>query len=142
MGKINMPKVLVAGLIAGLVLNVLDFLAYGVIFAKTFPMQPGVTGLLGIPMAVWYAIVDFLYGIVLLYLYAAIRPRFGAGPRTAVTAGVLMWVMIGLLHALGESPTAIAMGAPRAIYTVGTLIALVTLPLGALAGAKFYSEPA
>ncbi|MGH7538696.1 MAG: hypothetical protein ACREMF_08685, partial [Gemmatimonadales bacterium] len=72
--------------------------------------------------------------------YAAIRPRFGAGPGTAVIAALLMWVMIGLLHALSESPMATTMGAPRQIYTIGTLIALVALPLGALAGAKFYTE--
>jgi hypothetical protein len=140
MGKINMPKVLVGGLIAGLVLNVLDYLAYGVIFAASFPMQPGMKGLLGLPILVWYILMDFLYGLVLVYLYAAIRPRFGAGPRTALIAGLLMWVMIGLLHALSESPMATALGAPRAIYTLGTLIALVVVPIGAVAGAKFYTE--
>jgi len=142
MGKINMQKVLVGGFVAGVVLNVIDYLAFGIIFAKQFPMQPGMTGLLGIPILLWYVIMDFVFGIVLVYLYAAIRPRFGAGPRTAVTAGLLMWVMIGLLHALSESPMATAMGAPRQIYTLGTIIALVGLPLAAVIGAKFYTEAA
>ena len=140
MGKINMQKVLVGGLIAGVVLNVIDYLAYGVIFAAQFPMQPGMKGLLGIPILPWYIILNFVYGNVLVYLYAAIRPRFGAGSRTAVTAGLLMWVMIGLLHALSEAPMATTMGAPHAIYTLGTLIALVELPLAAVVGAKFYIE--
>jgi len=142
MGKINMQKVLVGGLVAGLVLNVIDYLAYGVVFAQTFPMQPGTKGLFGIPIIPWFIILDFVYGIVLVYLYAAIRPRFGAGPGTAVIAALLMWVMIGLLHALSESPMATMMGAPRQIYTIGTLISLVALPLAALVGAKFYTEAA
>jgi hypothetical protein len=128
--------------VAGLVLNVIDYLAYGVIFAQTFPMQPGMKGLFGIPILPWYIILDFVYGIVLVYLYAAIRPRFGAGPGTAVIAALLMWVMIGLLHALSEAPMATMMGAPRQIYTIGTLISLVALPLAALVGAKFYTESA
>jgi hypothetical protein len=40
-----------------------------------------------------FVILDFIYGIVLVYLYAAIRPRFGAGPSTAVQAGILMWLI-------------------------------------------------
>jgi len=141
MAKINMQKVLAGGLVAGVVLNVLDYLAYGVIFAASFPTQPGMKGLLGLPLIPWFVIVDFLYGFVLVYLYAAIRPRFGAGPQTALIAGLLMWVMVGLLHALGESPMATTMGAPSAIYTLGTIIPLVVLPLAAVAGAKFYVEP-
>jgi len=138
MGKINLQKVLVGGLVAGVVLNVIDYMAYGVIFAATFPLQPGAKGLLGLPIIPWFIVVDFLVGIMLVYLYAAIRPRFGAGPKTAFFAGLLMWLMVGLLHALGEAPVAI--GAPPQFYTIGTLISLVALPLGAVAGAKFYSE--
>ena len=33
----------------------------------------------------------FLLGIVTVWLYAAIRPRFGAGAKTAVIAGLFVW---------------------------------------------------
>ena len=35
----------------------------------------------------WFIFLDFIYGIGLLWVYAAIRPRFGAGPKTGVIAG-------------------------------------------------------
>ena len=35
-------------------------------------------------------------GIAAVWLYAAIRPRYGAGPRTAVIAGLAVWVMADL----------------------------------------------
>lgn len=35
-----------------------------------------------------FAIITLLFGVVLIWIYAAIRPRFGAGPRTAVVAGL------------------------------------------------------
>ena len=139
MGKINLQKALIGGLVAGVVLYVIDYLAYGVVFAKDFPLPAGVAGLFGIPILVWFFIVDALYGIALVYLYAAVRPRFGAGQKTAVIAGLLMWVIAGLLHALGEAPMGMA---PHQVYTIGTLISFVQLPLAALAGAKFYTEAA
>ena len=139
MGKINLQKAVLGGLVAGVVLYVIDYLAYGVVFAKQFPLPAGLTGLFAIPILVWFFIVDVLYGMALVYLYAAVRPRFGAGPRTAVIAGLLMWVIAGLLHALGEAPMGMA---PQKVYTIGTLISLVQLPLAALAGAKFYIESA
>ena len=32
-------------------------------------------------------------GIGLIWLYAAIRPRYGPGPRTAAIAGFVMWLI-------------------------------------------------
>ncbi|HSD31423.1 MAG TPA: hypothetical protein VLB49_05900 [Gemmatimonadales bacterium] len=136
MGKINTQKVLIGGLVAGAVMNVIDILAYGVVFRSTFP-EPTASGPFGLPLTLWFVIMDFVYGIVLVYLYAAIRPRFGAGPRTAVIAALLVWTLISLLHGLTEAPMAFA---PQKVYTIGALIGLVALPLGALAGAKVYTE--
>ena len=33
----------------------------------------------------------FLVGIFAVWLYAAIRPRYGAGPKTALCAGAAVW---------------------------------------------------
>lgn len=139
MGKINMKGVVLGGLLAGVVLNVVDYVLYGVVLAKDFEaaMQALGKGPISGSMIVWFVILDFLYGIGLIYLYAAIRPRFGPGPRTAVYAGLLLWVFIGLLHALGES----AMGLfPGRLYVIGTAVALVLLPVAAVIGAKYYTE--
>jgi hypothetical protein len=84
-----------------------------------------------------FVLLDFIYGIVLVYLYAAIRPRFGAGPGTAVHAGLIMWVIAGLLHAIGEAPFGLL---PQRLYTIGTLAALIAFPIATVAGARFYRE--
>ena len=106
MGKINLQKVIVGGLMAGLVLNLFDFLVYGVLLKND--MNAAMVAL-GKPamttnMILWFVFLDFLFGIWLVWLYAAIRPRFGAGPRTAVMAGVAMWVLFGLLNTLAQAP--------------------------------------
>ena len=42
------------------------------------------------------AIVAFVLGIIAVWLYAAITPRFGRGTKTAVIAGVVVWVLAHL----------------------------------------------
>jgi hypothetical protein len=140
MGRINLKGVIVGGLVAGLVLNVIDYLVYGVWLAPDMAAamqaagRPPIDNL--IPL---FVLLDFLYGIALVQLYAAIRPRFGAGPGTAVKAGIYVWVLTGLLHAIGEAPMGLL---PQRLYIIGTLVALVSFPLAAVAGAKFYRETA
>ena len=41
------------------------------------------------------ALEVFVGGPMALWLYAAIRPRFGAGPRTAVIAATFIWFVLG-----------------------------------------------
>ena len=139
MGRINLKGVIVGGLVAGLVLNVVDYVMWGVVFAADFAAS---LQALGRPPAdslipLWI-VLDFLYGILLVYLYAAIRPRFGAGPGTAVHAGVIVWVIAALFHAIGEGPLGFF---PMRLYVIGTIVALVAIPVATLAGAKFYREP-
>jgi hypothetical protein len=50
-----------------------------------------------------------------------------------------MWVIAVLLRELGEAPFGIV---PLSLYLVGTVVGLVLMPVAALAGARFYSEPA
>jgi len=140
MGKINLKGVIIGGLVAGLILNVVDYIFWGVLFAKDFQAaleaigRPPADSL--IPL---FVVLDFVYGITLVYLYAAIRPRFGPGPRTAVYAGLIMWVIAGLLHAIGEGPLGFF---PMRLYLLGTVVGLVLIPVAAVAGARFYTEPA
>src|SRR5438128_4107268 len=84
----------------------------------------------------WVAL-DFVSGIGLLWVYAAIRPRFGAGVKTAVIAGLAVWFFVGLLHAIGESPMGLM---PERLMVIGTCVALVALPVATVVGAYVYKE--
>ena len=140
MGKINWGRVILGGLLAGVVLNVFDFLTYGVWLkpdlaaAMTAMGRPAGAMDQAVPI---FVLVDFLYGIGLLWLYAAIRPRYGAGPKTAVIAGLALWVFIGLLHAIAEAPMAMM---PQRVMMIGTIVALIQLPVAGAVGASIYKE--
>ena len=83
--------------------------------------------------------LDFLFGIFLVWLYAAIRPRFGAGPKTAAIAGVAYWVLFGLLNTLSQMPLGLF---PQNLAITMTAVTLVEAILATLVGAKLYSESA
>jgi hypothetical protein len=139
MGKINWRGVVVGGLVAGLVLNVVDYVLWGVLLADdmTAAMQalgkPAVDG----SAIAWFVVMDFVYGLALVWAYAAMRPRFGAGARTAMYAGLFVWVLIGLLNAVGESQMGLM---PARMMVIGTVVALVLLPVASVVGARFYTE--
>src|SRR5881392_4228406 len=82
----------------------------------------------------WVAL-DFVSGIGLLWVYAAIRPRFGAGVKTAVIAGLAVWFFVGLVHAIGESPMGFM---PERLMVIGTCVALVSIPVATVVGAYVY----
>jgi hypothetical protein len=84
-----------------------------------------------------FVVVDFVYGIGLVWLYAAIRPRYGAGVKTAVIAGVAVWVFISLLRSISEAPMGLF---PQRVYTLGTCVTLIEYAIAGAAGAYFYKE--
>ena len=140
MGRINLKGVILGGIVAGIVLNVYDFLMYGVVLRAEFEAAMQAIGKTMDPNALYlYVVLDLLWGAWLVWLYAMIRPRYGPGPRTAVIAGLFVWVGLGVLHAVGESPMGIF---TTGMWVKAVLAALVALPLAAIAGAKFYTEPA
>src|SRR5947207_1841326 len=95
---INTSKVVVGGLAAGLVNNVLGFLVQGKLLGKrmTDEMVAAAPSLQGKGMdtgtIVGRIVTGFVIGILITWLYAAMRPRFGAGPKTAVMAGLVVWL--------------------------------------------------
>jgi len=39
-------------------------------------------------------VLNLVLGTVLVWLYAAIRPRYGPGPKTAAIVGFAMWLIM------------------------------------------------
>lgn len=139
---INLKKVLAGGVMAGVVLIILNSLAQFVLMNR-FQQEmnswiPGATEHMATGTGVVAAglILKFVLGTLLIWLYAAIRPRFGAGPRTALYAAVFVW-MLGAIF-FSDIPM---MG----MISVVTYLMLEVLQLAAFfiavwVGARAYSE--
>ena len=141
MGKINMQKVHIGGLVAGLVLNVIDFVMFGVVLKTQMAAAMQAIGKPAMTNAQipWFVFLDFVGGIGMVWLYAAMRPRFGAGPGTAVKAGLAAWLFGSLLPTLFMWPMALM---PQSLTIIMTVVPLVEWPLALGVGAKFYTEGA
>jgi hypothetical protein len=100
MGKINMQKVIVGGLIAGVVLNAVDFVLYGVVLKEQ--MAAAMTALGKQPMTnaqmPWFVVLDFVAGIFLVWMYAAVRPGAGDGGQGRSGGVVRRWAAQYAVH--------------------------------------------
>lgn len=141
MAGINGGKVVVGGLVAGIVYNAFDFVTNT--FVTAADMEANMTRLgldpalmqSGSAIATWVSI-DFLMGLLVVWVYASMRPRFGPGPKTAVFAGLVPYlavsfVLFGLTQ--GGMLTQGLFWKMSALQVVGTT-------LGAVAGAAVYKE--
>jgi hypothetical protein len=144
MAAINTGKVVAGGLVAGVVLNVVDFVANYFIIGERFKanwdaINPALWPKMTAPSTmVTFVITDFLVGIILVWTYAAMRPRFGPGPRTALVASLLLWFFGTILY---SGMMASGLFTMAAFVTYGC-IALVNFLIAGWVGARLYSEPA
>ena len=77
-------------------------------------------------------------GILLVWVYAAIRPRYGAGVRTAVCAGLVVWAFAVLPNMMN----AVTGLYSRRLMLYSTLAGIVEIVVGAIVGAALYKEDA
>ena len=140
MQSINRTRVVLGGLLAGLVINVGEFIFNAWLFAAEMEAalaRLNVPPVGGSAIAIFTVLV-FALGIATVWLYAAIRPRFGAGVSTALCAGATVWFLAYLYPTIGF----MVMGLfPMRLLSIGLVWGLVELLIGAVAGAWLYHEP-
>lgn len=94
MGNINWSKVLIGGVVAGILFLVFDYLG---MLVMGFDMEAWAAAHSLVQPPMWVFIFwDIVLGIMAVWLYAAIRPRFGAGVRTAAIAAAFIWLFFTL----------------------------------------------
>jgi hypothetical protein len=95
---INTSKVVVGGLAAGVLNNVLGYLVQGMLLGKRMEdemvaVAPTLQGKGMDAMSLTGRVVtSFVIGFLLVWLYAAMRPRFGPGPKTAILSAFVVWL--------------------------------------------------
>ena len=139
MGRINLGRVVIGGLLAGLIINIGEFILNGVLLAEQ--MAAAMAALNKPPvderMIMWFVLFGFGLGCMLVWTYAAIRPRFGAGVKTAVCASALVW---GLAYLYPNLFMYILDIFPRGMTVMATLWGLAELIVAGVAGAWAYTE--
>jgi hypothetical protein len=85
-------------------------------------------------------VLSFLVMILAIWLYAAIRPRYGAGPRTALVAGVAAGLLMGVFPDIGWGLTLRLI--PARVWVIDAVSTFVVLVVATLIGAWVYKEQA
>ena len=139
MSNINIGRVILGGLVAGLIINFGEYVLNAIVLAAQWTAvtdsihRPAV----GMNQIMLFNALGFIEGIVAVWTYAAIRPRFGAGPRTAVYAALLSWVTCYFL--MNAYPTVMGI-IPVSMLVIMLAEGIVEIILATIVGAWFYRE--
>ena len=140
MKSINMGRVFLGGLLAGVIINISELILNALVLKKDFEeamkamnRPPEMTG--G-QMTVWI-IFGFALGIAAVWLYAAIRPRYGPGAGTAARAGVAVWFFADLLAVVAQANLGLFQSNLLVVPAIWTLVEQI---VATVAGAWLYRE--
>jgi hypothetical protein len=138
MNKINWGRVLLGGVVAGIVIDVIEYVLHTYVFAQ---QEAAVAKALGaqmmngaIPVFLGLGIVT---GIVTIWLYAAARPRYGAGAKTAVIIAFAVWILGYAVPNIGLVGGGLS---PMRLTCIETIIGLVEIIVATVIGAALYKE--
>ena len=139
MSSINTERVVLGGLLAGSIIfasTAVRILVLGEQIAG-FIAEHGLQGFGQSEGVVFFAVYSAALGILIVWLYAAIRPRFGAGAKTAIAGGMFYWISIYLVpYAALLRFDLIPLGGAL-VHWIWTV---VEIPLASVAGAWVYRE--
>jgi len=142
MSTTNTSRVLAGGLLAGLLMNGSEAALHGGLLGNDALELFQRLGIAAEPqpwqMAALVA-MTFALGIASVWLYAAIRPRYGAGPVTALRAGLAVWVLAHLWSGVYLGAAFAGLVTPRLAF-VPVVWGLGEALLGTLLGAWVYRE--
>jgi len=138
---INWRRVVLGGMLAGAVMIVLATACTALFIGqqelrtavRAFHLSAGGSGAL-----LFFVFVFLLLGILMTWWYAAIRPRFGSGPKTAAIAGLAIWLV-----AVGQMLKSVAMYQPSLNLPPGPMLPILYLGMivaSTEVGAWVYTE--
>jgi hypothetical protein len=138
MGTVRWPRVFLGGLVFFLVATAGEIVWSLAASSQLETPMAGDQGAMQTGAMAAHILWNLVVGVLAVWLYAAIRPRYGPGVRTALRAGVAVWIFVHATFALAAStlgflsPELMAWSAAWGL--VETLAATV-------AGAWVYREP-
>jgi hypothetical protein len=137
--KINFGRVVLGGLVAGLIINLGEFLLNEIFFVRQMEEMLRLlnTPRPGFKFIATATLLTFVLGIIMVLTYAMIRPRFGPGPKTAILAALIAWFCIYIYAGMLNSAL---FGVPPALLAMGITWGAAEYIVAGLAGAWLYKE--
>jgi hypothetical protein len=140
MSKINVPRLLLGGLVAGVILNACDYVINSYILNEAWLRLAQARNvnldIMGSNSALaTFVVADLGLGFLIVWVYAGIRPRYGADNYTAAIASFTVfaaeWLIVATLAGW-------LISWPVLIETAG--LSFVSTAIAGLAGCGMYQE--
>jgi hypothetical protein len=139
MNRINFGRVLLGGIVAGIILNTGEVILNVIILGphieadmKRMNITPPGNGFAALAVT-----LTFVFGILAVLLYAMIRARLGAGPKTALLTALILWFCV---YAYSGTANMLLINVPPKLILMVLAWGIVEYPLAILAGAALYKE--
>jgi hypothetical protein len=140
MKKINTSRALLGGIVAAIIIDLIEGVINGAVLKTDWAAAMQALGksgeVTGSAIAI-YNIVGVLEGIIGVWLYAALISRYGAGSKTAAKAGLVIWALVSVLPSMLWMPSGIVPGTLMGYAVFADFLAIM---LGVTMGALLYRE--
>ena len=133
---INWVRVVWGGLASGLIVNAFEYGGHRVYLDDAWTAA---FRALGKTPTGWSTFIpaNFFIGVLLVWLYARLRPAYGSGPKTALRSGLAVWVVFWVIPLSAFVPMDLF---PAGLVAMAIALGVVDVGLAALLGAWLYQE--
>jgi len=140
MGQINIIGVLKGGLAAAVIMNISQYILNLPVAGAQMAQELAARNLPPAESAgqiAMFAVSTTILGFITVFVYAAIRPRLGPGPKTAMAAGLVVWSASYLYAAI--------LAGTIGVYSMGLVVviilwSLVEMLVASAVGGFLYNE--
>jgi hypothetical protein len=141
MEKINWGRLILGSLVAAIIMFVTDgFMHEAILKADWTAVYEGLRAVQPQPHStsmVYFAVFELGRGFIAMMFYVTMRTLFGAGPKTAVLAGVVAWIAFSLAGPAQFIPLGFF---SNALWLKVGAIHLITTIVATIAGAALYKD--
>src|SRR5688572_14703293 len=143
MRGINFGRVLLGGIVAGIVMFMADAFIHGKLLEPHWTAAMKAAGRSleheehGSDM-LYFAAFELLRGLAMAWVYSVFRTHYGAGPKTAICAGVAVWAIMFPIFFLQEIPLGFYSTTLLGLWSVYELVPSV---VGGLIVGALYKDP-
>jgi hypothetical protein len=136
--RINLARLLLMGLVIGVIVDVVEGIGTGWLLGAQFTAALAALG--RGPLTVSEIVLFNLWGLIIgqatAVVYVGFRSRFGPGPLTALYAAVVIWVTGYFLHYLVLA----IVGMPAGLMATVGAVGLVEIVVATIVGMHVYQE--
>jgi hypothetical protein len=140
MNKINTGRALLGGIVAAVIIDLIEGVMNGVVLKSDWAAAMQALGksgeVTGGAIAI-YNLGGLLYGIIGVWLYCALTSRYGKGSTTSAKAGLAVWALTSALPMLMWLPAGII---PSRLMSFSVVVDFIAILLGVTMGALLYRE--